>query len=74
MEAQACVLEQREMDTVSDVIEVCNKYTEEKWQTSPRPTYTALAFMRRFKQIVTSCAPAVAVGNHGSFMITFKVH
>lgn len=30
IQAQVCVLEQREIDTVSDVIEVCNKYTEEK--------------------------------------------
>lgn len=30
IQAQVCVLEQREIDTVSDVIEVCNKYTEEE--------------------------------------------
>lgn len=30
LQAQVCVLEQREIDTVSDVIEVCNKYTEEQ--------------------------------------------
>ena len=50
---QARVLEQREIDTVSDIIEVCNKYTEEKSQTSPRPTYTTLTFYShnfRFKQ------------------------
>lgn len=53
MQARARVLEQREIDTVSDTIEVCNKYTEEKWQTSPRPTYTTLTFYShnfRFKQ------------------------
>lgn len=39
IQAQVRVLEHREIDRVSGIIEVCNKYTEGK-QTSPRPTLT----------------------------------
>lgn len=45
MQVEACVLEQREIDTVSEIIEVGNKYTEEKWQTSPRPSYTTFTLI-----------------------------
>lgn len=40
IQAQACVLEQREIDTASGIIEVCHKYSEDEWQTFPRPIFS----------------------------------
>ena len=60
MQEQARVLAQREIDTVSEIIEVRSEYVIEKWQTFPQPISCAPLWLSH-PQIEENTAPSLTV-------------